>query len=108
MCGDGLTQNNVCSNAGTDNNGAYISKPLSECKGMIDAIKGSSNPFGAKCPNGKGISHYVVYAGCNLSNGIKFEPSGQSKCTCPSGKCGPSKCGGTIGGGKKWTVSVDN
>jgi hypothetical protein len=100
MCGDGLTEKNVCSNSGTKNSGSYISKSLSECKTMIDAIKNSKNPFGTKCPNNKGISHFVVYKGCNLSSGLKYdEGMKQSQCTCPSGKCGPSKCGGTIGGG---------
>jgi von Willebrand factor type D domain len=97
MCGDGLTEQTVCSNSGSKNNGQYIPKSMGDCSAMIAAIN-SGNPFTAKCPNNRSISHYVVYNGCNSSNGQKYESGKQETCSCPSGKCGPSSCGGAVGG----------
>jgi hypothetical protein len=96
MCGDGLTQKNVCQNSGTRD---YVPKSLGECSDMIAAVK-SGSPYGAKCPlyNGKslGISHYVEYDGCNLASGTKHDNYVESACTCPEGTCGPKTCGGVL------------
>ena len=90
MC-NGLKQEQVCSNSGTDNSGDYIS--AADCTSMIAATK-TSHPYGSKCPNGQGISHYVIY-NCKDTYGSKFEQgSTGEKCSCPSGVCGPTtRCG---------------
>jgi von Willebrand factor type D domain len=103
MCGDGLKQENVCSNPASDRNDVYVPMSLGDCAGMIDAVK-SGKPYGAKCPvyNKKslGISHYVEYKGCNLASGTKYDNYVASACACPGGTCGPSNCGGggSVGG----------
>jgi von Willebrand factor type D domain len=99
MCGDGLTQDDVCQNSGTR---AFVPKSLGECSDMISAVQ-SGNPYGAKCPlhDGKelGISHYVEYVGCNAPSGMKYDNFVSSVCTCPAGTCGPKNCGNSGGGG---------
>jgi hypothetical protein len=100
MCGDGLKEENVCSNPGVN---SFVPKSLGDCSDMIAAVK-SGKPYGAKCPlhDGKelGISHYVEYNGCNLKSGMKFDDYKASVCSCPGMTCGPSSCGGggSVGG----------
>lgn len=92
LCGNEIT-GDICNDGATD----YESIDDATCAPLKAALDDPTvNPYGVKCPNGKGISHYVRYD-CRGAAPVKCEldscqEAGYDEESCPADKLNES-CG---------------